>query len=61
MKVSSSGYYGWLNRPIDNRSLENQRLTKSIKEVLLQNRHVYGTRIIAQILAKNQIVIAGRN
>ena len=30
MKVSSSGYYGWLDRVLSNRAIENQELTKSI-------------------------------
>ena len=58
MKVSSSGYYSWLNRPISNRNLENERLTKFIREVFLQNRNIYGTRRIAKILAKNDIFIS---
>ena len=58
MRVSSSGYYNWLNRSLSNRALENQQLTKSIKEVFLQNRNVYGTRRIAKILAKNEITIS---
>ena len=58
MKVSRSGYYSWLNHILSNRSLENQQLTKSIKEVFLQNRNVYGTRRIAKILAKNDILIS---
>ncbi len=58
MKVSKSGYYSWLNRPISNRAIENQQLTKSIKEIFLQNRNVYGTRRITKILAKNEITIS---
>ncbi len=58
MKISRSGYYEWLSRPISNRRLENQRLTKSIKEVFLQNRNIYGTRRIAKILAKDDILIS---
>jgi putative transposase len=58
MKVSRSGYYEWLNRPISGRTLENQQLTKAITEVFLQNRNVYGTRRIANILAKNEIMIS---
>ena len=58
MKVSRSGYYGWLNHSLSNRSLENQKLTKSIKEVFLQNRSIYGTRRIAKILAQNEITIS---
>lgn len=60
MKVSRSGYYDWLNRPISGRTLENQQLTKSIREVFLQNRNVYGTRRIVKILAKNDILISRR-
>ncbi|MFT6332455.1 MAG: transposase InsO family protein [Lentimonas sp.] len=58
MKVSSSGYYNWLNRGLSDRDIENQRLTKSIREVFVSNRNVYGTRRIAKILAKNEIVIS---
>lgn len=58
MKVSRSGYYSWLNRPISNRNSENERLTKFIREVFLQNRNIYGTRRIAKILAKNDIFIS---
>lgn len=58
MKVSSSGYYEWLNRLPSNRDMENQQLIKSIKEVFASNRNVYGTRRIAKILAKNEILIS---
>jgi putative transposase len=58
MKVSSSGYYEWLKQPASNRAIENQQLTKSIREVFVSNRHVYGTRRIAKILAKNDIFIS---
>jgi transposase InsO family protein len=58
MKVSSSGYYSWLTRLPSNREIENQRLTKSIREVFVQNRNIYGTRRIAKILAKNDIFIS---
>jgi len=58
MKVSSSGYYSWLNRGLSNRAIENQQLTKSIKEVFVSNRNVYGARRIVKILAKNDILIS---
>ena len=58
MKVSSSGYYSWLNRVLSNRAIENQQLTKSIEQVFVKNRNVYGTRRIAKILAKNDILIS---
>ena len=37
MKVSRSGYYEWLGRPISNRDQENIRLIKMIKEIFIQN------------------------
>jgi transposase InsO family protein len=58
MKVSSSGYYSWLNRNLSNRAIENEQLTESIREVFVQNRNVYGTRRIAKILAKDEIAIS---
>jgi putative transposase len=58
MKVSSSGYYEWLNRLPSNRDIENQELQLQIKQVFVSNRNVYGTRRIAKILAKNAIVIS---
>jgi putative transposase len=58
MKVSSSGYYEWSNRGLSNRDIENQQLTKSIKEVFVSNRNVYGTRRIAKTLARDNILIS---
>lgn len=58
MKVSSSGYYSWLNRSLSKRAIENQQLTKSIEQVFVKNRHVYGTRRIGKILARSNIAIS---
>ena len=58
MKVSSSGYYEWMARPPSNRAIENQALTKSIREVFVSNRNVYWTRRIAKKLAQNNILIS---
>lgn len=60
MKVSRSGYYEWLNRPISNRDLENKELSVMIKEVFIQGRSCYGTRRIARKLAQNDIFISRR-
>jgi transposase InsO family protein len=60
MKVSRSGYYEWSTRLPSNRTRENQKLIKSIREVFIQNRHVYGTRRIARKLAQNDIFISKR-
>ncbi len=58
MKVSRSGYYNWLNRPISNRDKENKELTEMIIEIFLQNRNVYGTRRIAKILTQKSVFIS---
>lgn len=60
MKVSRSGYYEWLTRPTSNLDKKNQELTKIIKEIFIQNRHVYGTRRIARKLAQNDTFISKR-
>lgn len=57
-EVSSSGYYSWLNRDLSDRATQNQQLTKSIREVFVKNRNVYGTRRIAKILARDNILIS---
>lgn len=58
MKVSSSGYYEWLNRLPSGRDIENQELLLQIKKVFVSNRNVYGTRRIAKILALDNILIS---
>ncbi len=58
MKVSRSGYYDWLDRPKSNRSLENKELTKVIREIFTKSRNIYGTRRIADQLAKRDIFIS---
>ena len=46
MKVHRSGYYQWLNKPISNRELENQKLFTHIKEAYKESNGVYGSRNI---------------
>ncbi len=58
MKVSRSGYYDWLDRPESSRSFENKKLTKAITEIFIKNRNIYGTRRIADQLAKRAIFIS---
>jgi len=50
LQVSRSGYYEWIKRPQSNRDLENQYLTKMIKEIFNKTRQVYGTRRIVSTL-----------
>lgn len=43
MQVSRSGYYTWLKRPESDRSKENKRLVKQIKDIYEQSRQTYGS------------------
>ena len=43
MQVSRSGYYTWLKRPESERSKENKRLVKQIKDIYEQSRQTYGS------------------
>jgi transposase InsO family protein len=58
MKVSRSGYYDWLDRLESSRSFENKELTKLIREIFTKSRNIYGTRRIADQLAKRDIFIS---
>lgn len=58
MKVSRSGYYDWLDRPESGRNLENKELSKVVAEIFIKNRNIYGTRRIADQLAKRAIFIS---
>jgi transposase InsO family protein len=59
-KVSRSGYYEWLNRPISNRDKENERLTEMVQDIFTKNRNVYGTRRIAKKLEQNDVFVSRR-
>ena len=54
MRVSRSGYYEWLDRPMSNRDKEEQKLIKIITNIFIQNRQIYGIRRISKKLAENQ-------
>jgi putative transposase len=41
MKVSRSGYYEWLNRPVSDRDKENMEIMGKIKEISIQNHNIY--------------------
>jgi putative transposase len=60
IKVSRSGYYQWVNRPISNRDKENNQLIKKIKQIFIKNRNIYGTRRIAKKLAESDVFISRR-
>jgi putative transposase len=50
--VSPSGYYGWLQRPVSQRELEDRELTERILEAHRRSRGTYGApRIHAELRA----------
>ena len=53
LKVSPSGYYAWLGRPMSRRAREDRRLVQEIKEVHQAKRGVYGSpRVHAELKSK---------
>lgn len=52
LKVSKSGYYSHVKRPVSKRTQEDQRLIKKIKQVYLEGRNVYGSPRIHRELKK---------
>lgn len=60
LKVSRSGYYDWLNRPVSDRKLANEKLTIEIKSIWVMSRHTYGLpRIYAKL--KDCNISVGKN
>ena len=55
--VSQSAYYDWLKRPESQRSLEDRRLSKKIKQSHKASREIYGARRIREdLLAEGETV-----
>ena len=53
LKVSASGYYAWLGRPMSRRAREDRRLVQAIKEIHQEKRGVYGSpRVHAELVSK---------
>jgi transposase InsO family protein len=48
--LSRSGYYGWRNRPVSARTLENERLTYEIRRIFAEGRGEYGSPTITDVL-----------
>jgi len=50
LKVSRSGYYAWLSRPMSEREKHNRYLSKRIRSIYEQRKRVYGClRITAEL------------
>lgn len=58
MRVSRGGYYAWLIRPRSKRDIENVELTAKIRDVFAEGRNIYGTRRIADRLAKKNVFVS---
>jgi len=50
LKVSRSGYYSWIKRPRNQRSIENEKLLKQIELEYLKSRRLYGVRRVTAAL-----------
>ena len=55
--VSSSGYYGWVDRPLSQRALEEIRLEVEIKAAHYRTRQTYGPERLQGDLAENGIQV----
>jgi putative transposase len=59
--VSTSGYYGWRQRPPSERALADEVLTEQIRLVHAQSRQTYGYRRIRAELVDGHGVAVGRH
>ena len=60
LKVSRSGYYAWLDRPLSSRKLANKKLTEQIKQIWEDSRESYGLPRIFNKL-KSEKILVGKN
>jgi putative transposase len=57
LKVSLSGYYDWVDRPLSNRDRENIRLELEIKAAHQRNRQTYGPERLQQDLKEHGVQV----
>jgi len=57
LKVSRSGYYDWLKRPVSNRKLENDKLALKLKQHWEDSRKTYGQPRLQEKLKQEGIKI----
>lgn len=60
LDVGRSSYYEWLHAKPSPRMLENQRLSKKIKEVFMESRCLYGSRRVRKKLQAEGEMISRR-
>ena len=58
LKVSRSGFYAWLKRPLSNRTLSDQAIKPLIKAAHIRSRETYGPRRLQDELASQGTVIS---
>ena len=51
-KLNRSGFYAWLTKPLSNRAIEDQRLSKVIREFYIASEATYGSPWIHRDLRK---------
>ena len=51
-KINRSGYYAWLDKPLSDRAIEDQRLLKRIKVIVNIRRVFMGLKVMPQNLIK---------
>jgi len=55
MKVSRSGYYAYLKRPLSRRALEKLELMKEIKSIYQEHRGLYGSPRIHVVIKRRNM------
>ena len=60
LKVSTSGFYAWLKRPLSKRKTEDERLWQKVKNHWEMSRKTYGRRRIVKSL-NNEGEVIGKN
>lgn len=60
LNVSRAGYYKYLNHKPSNRDIENEVLSKEIKQIFEENKGRYGSIRIAKVLNQKGIHISSK-
>jgi putative transposase len=60
LKVSTSGYYGWRDRPVSPRERSNLELVEIIRDIHRDSRHTYGSPRVHAELRLGQGIRVGR-
>jgi putative transposase len=62
LRVSKSGYYDWLERPLSPRAQRSERICTSVRQVYTESHGIYGSQKVARALAqRNDLESACRN